>query len=434
MVIGVEKYMTAINREKICDGVYFSSVPDSRFKTGRITAALMLPLSQETAATYAILPYLLCRSCREYPDFTALHQKLGELYGASLYADVHKVGEVQMLCLSAVGIDDRYALDHQSISRELTSLLCSVLFDPALENGVFREEDIAQEKRQLIERIDAEYNDKRAFAKMRCEELMCQNEAFGVSAYGKREAVEQLTAQQIYEAWQTALRTARIECMMLGNSDPQQAKQVFEQAFSHIQRTKPADCSTQVVRSAQEVHEYNDSMEVAQAKLVLGFRAGTACPDKEVMAARLMSAIFGGTPHSKLFLNVREKMSLCYYCSSRYDRSKGIMLVESGVEQKNMEKARKEILHQLELIQQGDLEDSEIDSAKLSVANGFRSVADYLGGLEYWYLCQTLDGKLCSPEESAEQVGSITRQQIIDAAKRVTLDTVYTLTGKEEQA
>ena len=117
MVIGVEKYMTAINREKICDGVYFSSVPDSRFKTGRITAALMLPLSQETAATYAILPYLLCRSCREYPDFTALHQKLGELYGASLYADVHKVGEVQMLCLSAVGIDDRYALDHQSISR-----------------------------------------------------------------------------------------------------------------------------------------------------------------------------------------------------------------------------------------------------------------------------------------------------------------------------
>ena len=110
------------------------------------------------------------------------------------------------------------------------------------------------------------------------------------------------------------------------------------------------------------------------------------------------------------------------------------MLVESGVEQKNMEKARKEILHQLELIQQGDLEDSEIDSAKLSVANGFRSVADYLGGLEYWYLCQTLDGKLCSPEESAEQVGSITRQQIIDAAKRVTLDTVYTLTGKEEQA
>lgn len=192
-----------------------------------------------------------------------------------------------MLCLSAVGIDDRYALDHQSISRELTSLLCSVLFDPALKTAFSREGDIAQEKRQLIERIDAEYNDKRAFAKMRCEELMCQNEAFGVSAYGKREAVEQLTAQQIYEAWQTALRTARIECMMLGNSDPQQAKQVFEQAFSHIQRTKPADCSTQVVRSAQEVHEYNDSMEVAQAKLVLGFRAGTACPDKEVMAARL---------------------------------------------------------------------------------------------------------------------------------------------------
>lgn len=433
MAIGVEKYMTAINRQQICNGVHFSCVPDSRFKTGRITAALMLPLRQDTAATNAILPYLLCRSCREYPDFTTLNRKLSELYGASLYADVHKVGEVQMLCLSAVGIDDRYALDNQSVSKELTSLLCSVLFDPALENGVFRAEDIKQEKRQLIERIDAEFNDKRSYAKMRCEELMCQEEAFGVSAYGKREQVEQLTPQDIVEAWQRALRTARIELIMLGNSDPQQAKEVFTQAFSRIDREQPAACSTEVIRSAKEVHEYSESMDVAQAKLVIGFRAGIATPDEDVMAARLMTALYGGTPHSKLFINVREKMSLCYYCSSQYDRNKGIILVGSGVEQQNIEKAQKEILHQMEQVQQGQFDDSELESAKLSVANSFRSVADYLSGLEYWYLCQTLEGAMCSPEQSAENITKVTRQQVIDAANKVTLDTVYTLIGKKEE-
>jgi predicted Zn-dependent peptidase len=433
MVIGVEKYMTAINRQQICEGVHFSSVPDSRFKTGRITAAFLLPLTGETAAANAILPYLLCRSCREYPDFTALNRKLSELYGAALYADVHKVGEVQMLCLSAVGIDDRYALDNQSVSRELTSLLCSVLFDPALENGVFRSEDIKQEKRQLIERIDAEYNDKRSYAKMRCEELMCQEEAFGVSVYGKREQVEQLTAQEIVDAWRRALRCARIELIMLGNSDPKQAKEVFSQAFSRIEREQPAKCSTEVVRSADEVHEYNDSMDVAQAKLVIGFRAGTASPDEDVMATRLMTALYGGTPHSKLFLNVREKMSLCYYCSSQYDRYKGIIMVGSGVEQQNIEKARKEILHQLEEVQNGNFDDNDLESAKMSVANSFRSVADYLGGLEYWYLCQTLEGAMCTPEQSAENITKVTRQQVIDAAKKVTLDTVYTLTGQEEE-
>lgn len=426
--------MTAINRQQICNGVHFSSVPDSRFKTGRITAALMLPLKRETAAANAILPYLLCRSCREYPDFTALNQKLSELYGASLYADVHKVGEVQMLCLSAVGIDDRYALDNQSVSRELTSLLCSVLFDPALENGVFRNEDIQQEKRQLIERIDAEYNDKRSYAKIRCEELMCEGEAFGVNVYGKREEVEQLSAQDIYNAWQRALRCARVELIMLGNSDPEQAREVFEQAFSQVKRENTADCTTEVVRSAQKVSEHNDSMEVAQSKLVMGFRVGIASPDEEVPAARLMTALYGGTPHSKLFLNVREKMSLCYYCSSRYDRYKGIILVESGVEQKNIDKAREEILRQLEQVQQGKFEDSELESAKMSAANSFRSVEDYLSGLEYWYLCQTLEGALYTPAESAENIVNVTRQQVIEAASRVTLDTVYTLTGKEEQS
>lgn len=423
--------MTAINRTQLCDGVFFSNIFDDRFKTGRISATLMLPLQKETASANALLPYLLCRSCREYPDFTALNQKLSELYGASLYADIHKIGEVQALSLSAVGIDDRYALEEGSVSAELTALLCSALFDPALENGVFRQEDLEQEKRQLIERIDAEYNDKRTYAKMRCEELMCSEEAFGINLYGKREDVERLTASDVTEAWKHALRSARIELTMLGSSDSTKAQEVFQDAFASVKRTNTAVCATQVVRKAKEVKEYNDTLDVAQAKLVMGFRAGTASPDEQVMAARLMTALYGGTPHSKLFLNVREKMSLCYYCSSRYDRSKGIILVESGVEQQNIEKARKEILHQLEEVQQGHFDDSELEAAKLSAANSFRSIADYLSGLEYWYLCQTLEGTANSPEESAENISKVTREQVIEAAKRVTLDTVYTLTGKE---
>ena len=163
------------------------------------------------------------------------------------------------------------------------------------------------------------------------------------------------------------------------------------------------------------------------------FRSGTASPDEDVMATRLMTALYGGTPHSKLFLNVREKMSLCYYCSSQYDRYKGIIMVGSGVEQQNIEKARKEILHQLEEVQNGNFDDNDLESAKMSVANSFRSVADYLGGLEYWYLCQTLEGAMCTPEQSAENITKVTRQQVIDAAKKVTLDTVYTLTGQEEE-
>lgn len=423
------KHITQI---PICGGVTFHNIGEQRFKTGRLTAAMLLPLSAKTASANAILPYLLRRSCREYPTFRTLNEKLSSLYGASLQAQVYKLGEAQVLAVSAVGLDDRYTLENESVSGELAELLCSILFDPAFEDDQFRQEDIDQEKRQLMEQIDSEFNDKRIYAQTRCEELMCQGEAFGVSRFGTKEQVEALTGGEIYSAWRRALSSARIELMMVGGSDPQKAVEGFQKAFSQVARKEILPCGTQVISKADRIKEFHDVMDVAQSKLVMGFRSGVAVPDDGVMAMRLMSALFGGTPHSKLFLNVREKLSLCYYCSSSYDRHKGILMVQSGVEQKNIEKAREEILRQLQAVKDGDFSGEDLDAAKMSVANSFRTMSDYLGGLEFWYLGQAFEKNVLTPEQNAETVSKITKEQVIQAAQTVSLDTVYQLTGKEE--
>lgn len=419
-------------RIPICDGVTFHSIGEKRFKTGRLTAAMLLPLSAETASANAVLPYLLRRSCRRYPTFRALNEKLSSLYGASLQAQVYKLGEVQVLAVSAVGLDDRYALEKEEVAGELAELLCSILFDPAFENGQFRQEDIDQEKRQLIEQIDSEFNDKRIYAQIRCEELMCRDEAFGVGRFGTKKQVEALTGGEIYSAWRRALSSARMELMMVGGSDPQKAVEGFQKAFVQVSRKEILPCGTQIIAKADRVKEFHDVMDVAQTKLVMGFRTGIAVPGGDVTAMRLMSALFGGTPHSKLFLNVREKLSLCYYCSSSYDRHKGIVMVQSGVEQKNIEKAREEILRQLQAVQEGDFSAEDLDAAKMSVANSFRTMSDYLGGLEAWYLSQAFEKTVLTPEQSAEAVGGVTKEQVVKAAQTVSLDTVYQLTGKEE--
>ena len=400
-----------ITRIPICDGVTFHSIGEKRFKTGRLTAAMLLPLSAETASANAVLPYLLRRSCQRYPTFQALNEKLSSLYGASLQAQVYKLGEVQVLAVSAVGLDDRYALEKEAVAGELAELLCSILFDPAFENGQFRQEDIDQEKRQLIEQIDSEFNDKRIYTKKQ---------------------VEALTGGEIYSAWRRALSSARMELMMVGGSDPQKAVEGFQKAFVQVSRKEILPCGTQIIAKADRVKEFHDVMDVAQTKLVMGFRTGIAVPGGDVTAMRLMSALFGGTPHSKLFLNVREKLSLCYYCSSSYDRHKGIVMVQSGVEQKNIEKAREEILRQLQAVQEGDFSAEDLDAAKMSVANSFRTMSDYLGGLEAWYLSQAFEKTVLTPEQSAEAVGGVTKEQVVKAAQTVSLDTVYQLTGKEE--
>ena len=426
--------MIGIEQRAICDGVNFRSIRDTKFKTMRISAHLIVPMSRQTAAENALLPFLLSRASREYPDFTKLGQRLAELYGASLNADVQKLGDLQVLSLSASGIADRYALEGEAISGELAKLLCSILFDPPLVDGLFPEDGFEQEKRQTMELIDSEYSDKRTYARQRCEAIMCADEPYGVNRYGGKEDIARVERPALTAAWKRLLDTAKIELMVLGDCDPAPVYEWFRAAFETLGSRKTAYCTTKVVRSAEKVNTVTEKMDVAQGKLVMGFRTGTATPDEEVPATRLMAALFGGTPNSKLFLNVREKLSLCYYCSASYNSMKGIMLVQSGVEVKNMERAKEEILRQLDEVKQGNFDESEVEAAKMSLCNSYRTLSDSLGGLENWYLSQTFASHSQQPEEAAAQINAVTRQEIIDAANRVTLDTVYCLVGNGEDA
>lgn len=427
--------MTKIEHRSIGAGVFFHSIRDTKFKTMRVSVHLMMPLCAETAAANALLPFLLSRASREYPDYTRLGEHLAELYGASLNADVQKIGDVQVLSVSASGISDRYALSGERISMELAKLLCSVLFDPLFDrDGQFPEDGFLLEKRQTMEMIDSEFNDKRTYAKQRCVQVMCAEEPYGIPRYGSREKIKALTREALKEAWEAAVRTARIEVMALGDCNPEEICPIFEEAVSRCKREPAAECGMQVVKAAETVKEETEQMEVAQSKLVMGFRLGTSAAEEQAFhAARLMVAIFGGTPHSKLFLNVREKLSLCYYCAAGADGNKGIMMVDSGVETKNIDRARTEILAQLEEIRSGNFTDEEVEAAKRSLCNAYRTVGDYIGGLENWYLSRTFQSRIDTPEETAEKISAVTREEVIAAAKRTVLDTVYILTGGAEK-
>ncbi len=424
--------MTEINRKVVCNGVDFQSVPNARFKTMRISVHFILPIEKQRVAANAVLPGLLCRASRQYPDYAKLSRRLAELYGASLNAEVQKLGDNQLLSISAVGIADAFTLHGESVSKELAELLCSIVFDPPFENGTFRREDFDQEVRQTLELMDSEFNDKRIYAKQRCQEIMCEREVYGIPRYGTKEAVRALTPGDVKKAWEHMLAQARVHIMALGNCNPQLVFDGFFKAFAKVDRSCVVTCDTEIVPSAVQIRDFSEQMEVAQSKLVLGFRTKIAAPQEQTTAVKLMTAIFGGTPHSKLFLNVREKLSLCYYCAARYNSNKGILTVESGVETPNIEQAKQEILNQLEQMKQGNFTDEELEFAKLSVCNQYRTVGDYLDNTESWYLAQIFLPQVRTPEQAAELINKVTRQEIIDAAQQVTLDTVYRLVGNQE--
>ncbi|MEE0953855.1 MAG: insulinase family protein, partial [Ruminococcus sp.] len=243
--------MSQTQRIRLADGVQFSAVRDSRFKTMKLSANIIVPLSAETASENALICGVLSRSCKAYPDFTALSKKLSSLYGADLNVSIRKSGDNQVLTLSASGLDDRYTLGGESVARELSQLLCGVIFEPNLKDNAFLEEEVEQERRQLLDLIDSEFNEKRIYANAQLVKYMCQNEVFGIKRYGTAEKIKEATPQSLFAAWQQLLKTAVFEILYIGDSAPDKAIEVFAEAFGRIDRA-PVAAQTEVIRRADE--------------------------------------------------------------------------------------------------------------------------------------------------------------------------------------
>lgn len=419
--------MSGFVRKEICEGVTFNSIVDRRFKVGRLSATLITPLNRSTAAANALLSCVLTRSCRKYPDFTALNRRLNALYGAALYPTVQRIGDFQAITIAASGLDDRYTLDGESVFSELAELLCDMIFEPKLENGQFNAEDVEQERRQLLEDIDAEYNDKRTYAINRCIEKMCRDELFAIGRAGSREDVTALTQENLLAAWKTLLDKARIEIAMLGSADPER---VYERFCAYLSG-KPRKLSgkTKIVTEVGEVRRIVETDEIAQSKLVMGYRCAYPENNRQIVAASLMSAILGGTPTSKLFANVREKQSLCYYCASRFDKEKGLLLIDSGVETDNITKTEEAVTEQVGLLKKGEISDEEMIAAKLAVRNAYLSALDSLASMQSFFIGGVLRSDPLTPAEAAELVESITKEEILELASQIKLDMVFSLVG-----
>ena len=428
--------MNNITRKPVATGVYFNSIKETRFKSAKISVTMIVPLNKDTAAAYALLPSVLVYSCAKYPDTTALNKALSNLYGAGIGGYCRKMGESLAVTVTISGIDDRYTMNGEKISPELVKILCEVIFNPKFENGVFCLKDFEQCKRQLLEAIDGEFNDKRSYAISQMVSEMCKDETFGIRRYGSREDVEKLTCEDLYNAWKNILACSRVEVMMIGNSDTTLAEKIIKEQFSACERTLP-EIKTERKSSVAQVRTKYENSDIAQAKLVMGFRTNTAQPDNDTLAMSLTAAILGGTPSSKFFLNIREKMSLCYYCAARYDKLKGIVIVDSGVEKDNIQKTMEEIRHQLDEMKQGNITDFEISSAKLALINSYKSVQDTVSGMESWYIGQMLDKKILTVEECVDIINNVDKETIVALANTIILDTIYLLQpekcAKEEE-
>lgn len=416
-------------RREIGKGIYFSRITDPRFKLNLISVRFLAPISEETASENAVVGGILTKSCRKYPTFAILNNKLSSLYAAKLGCRLSKVGDAQSVAISVACIDNKYALENENVNDEAADMLMDCLFDPLLENGVFAEKTTALERQELIDDIEAELNDKQAYANHKADEIMYKGEPAAVRSLGSVKQAKMITAKSAYNAYQRLLTHCRIEIICVGCSDFEASQKKLAEAFAKLKREEIFPCGSKYSPLKEAEALVTEKLSVTQSKLVLGFK--TDC--KNIPALQLMSAIYGGTTTSKLFLNVREKMSLCYYCWSAVSRTKGALTVASGVENENLETAKNEIIAQLEAMKNGDFTDEDIEYAKMYRRNHLKTFNDGISSMEAWYFAGIYNDDIKTPEDAIEEDMKVTREEIVEAAKSVKLDTVYILTSDDEK-
>jgi predicted Zn-dependent peptidase len=330
-------------------------------------------------------------------------------------------------------LDNRFSIDGMDITDRAVRLLSDVLFSPLTENGVFCEEYVESEKQMLIEDIRAQINDKRRYAMQRLSEEMFSEDVFGISELGTAESVEAITASSLMDQYKELFSRARIEIFAVGNFDFAALGETFRALFSRSQRSYLYDRETKPLSHArEEVKTVYERQNISQGKLSMGFYTGITVGNPDYTAMQLLNIIYGAGVTSKLFLNVREKLSLCYYCGSSDNGQKGFMTVHSGIEFKNEKKAADEILAQLEEIKKGNISENEMRDAKLALIDSAERIADSAGNMLNWYFACVMNGQMITPEEKCEKVLAVTAEDIVRVSQNIRLDTYYFLCAKEE--
>ena len=419
-----------LHKEKIFDSIELSMISTNKFKASVISFSMTLPLKRSSTAYGLLISHLLCRGSASYPSIALLNRRLDELYGSYVEIKSHHIGENLSLTVSAETLDNKYIPDGTDVIGELISIIAELILSPAFLQPSFSSQIFDQEKRLIVDSINAEINTPRLYSAKKCLELMQKDIALPTSDELKQ-IVSDISYGELCDYYRELISSAPLRVFCVSAENTENLKRRIEASFEGYPCKSPSlpIPLRPLKRNLPEHKKVN--MPVSQGKLTLGFSTGVIIhPNDDTYYTMIMlNEILGGSASSKLFLNVREKMGLCYYCSSSYSLYSGIILISSGFEMKNYEIAKEAILNQIEEIKNGNISDFELESAQRSVTSGYRQLYDSPFELQSFFLNRALFNITDKIDDAERKLLTVKKDDIIALAKKIRLDASFFIEG-----
>ena len=414
---------------ELSPGVVLRHYPDPRFKKCALSIQLLRPMCQEEAALNALLPSVLLRGTEHYPDLRSITWRLDELYGASVHTMVRRVGDIQTVGFYLSVMEDRFALEPEGVLAPAADFLRELMLCPLAAEGSFDPEIVDSEKKNLISAIESELNDKRSYIAGQMIRRMCKGDSFAVPRLGRAEEVAAITPEALYDHYRRILAESPVEFFYVGANSAGTVAELLKPLAEALGGNAQAVPAQTAFTPVAEPSEFFEEMDVNQGKLSMGFTTSVTNRHPDFAAMQVLNSVYGAGMTSKLFVNVREKLSLCYYANSGYYGSKGIFTVSSGIDEENYQVARAEILRQLRLCAQGDITEAELSAAKNAIISSLRATPDSPGSLEGYYATAALSGMNMDIPDYIAAVEAVTAEDCARCASAIKLHTTAFLKG-----
>ena len=417
--------------KEIKKGIKIHYIKTDLFKTDLISIFITRKLNRDTVTKNTLIPAVLTSGTKTMPTQEAINKEMEELYGAEMDCGIEKTGDNQVLKFYIESINNKYVLTNENLIEAVINKLLEIVFEPVLENGIFKTDYVEKEKVKIKQLIEGKIDNKDKYAMDRMIEEMYKGELYGLYKYGYVEDVEKINAEDLYKTYLDLIENSKIDIIISGDFHQESVENIIvnNENIKKLKDRNPdyvVNNETTEHKEAKEEKKVEESLNVAQGKLVLGLDVLDNSDDVKYILG-VYNTILGGSATSKLFQNVREKESLAYSIGSRYLKQKNNIIVKAGIEIENYEKALKLIKNEIEDMKKGNFDEEDVEQAKQFITYGINAIIeDQETGVNY-YISQELSGSIVSPKEYSGKISKVSKEDIVRVAQNIRINTVYFL-------
>lgn len=413
-----------------CNSYNIHTIKTDRFKTVHMEIIFRKNIVKEELVNYAFLVDMLMESSKNYPKRKDVITKLEELYKLVVYGTTVKTGNVLNSNFMADFIDPKF-IDEEDYLENVIKFIFEMLMNPNATNEEFDLKEFNFVKERLKREIKSIDENPFKSSMRKAIEAMDKSSVTAFPLMGSVEELEGITPGSLYKYYKKLFKDNTCDIFIIGDVDCDNIVSLIQKYFKH----RYINSNKLVLRVdnkfKKKVTTKEDVSENLQANLVMIYNIGELPEVERHVTMQVFNYIFGsGGLTSKLYKRIREENSLCYNISTLYLKYDELLVIHISLDTANVKRAVSMVKKCLKEMQTGDFLDSDLEDAKKSISLALDLTSDNNSSLLNNYVFHEFDN-LPLIDERKKSLAKLTKEDVVNVSKKLKLNTIYVLKGKE---